>query len=217
MIPLATLHLAHLPPDLAVHIALCRELQNAAFLRQQLLEGNPEFEYALLDASAILSPTHLHAAIFRAANDHRAQRLKSRNLHSEIVFALSPNNNIAESFRKFGLTPTTTDLLIVKLTPASAAGSADERARAEAVCAHLDAHVDGRWVPFGEESCAAMADVGKVRKIYKLGDGSGVGSGRRAGKKDGGGSGSVEGVGGREERGEMEVTILGLMALRGAS
>ena len=53
MIPLTTLHLAHLPPDLAVHIALCRELQNAAFLRAQLLAGNAEFEYALLDAGSV--------------------------------------------------------------------------------------------------------------------------------------------------------------------
>ena len=53
MIPLTTLHLAHTPPDLAVHIALCRDLRNAAFLRQQLLAGNPLFEYALLDASAV--------------------------------------------------------------------------------------------------------------------------------------------------------------------
>ncbi|MCJ1384776.1 hypothetical protein MMC17_007894 [Xylographa soralifera] len=94
MIPLTTLHLAHLPPDLAVHIALCRELQNGAFLRQQLLAGNAEFEYALLDASSILSPTHLHAAIFRAATDAQAQRLKTHNVHAEIVFALSANNNV---------------------------------------------------------------------------------------------------------------------------
>lgn len=50
---ITTLHLTHLPATLGVHIALCRNLGNATFLRQQLLDGNPEFEYALLDASTV--------------------------------------------------------------------------------------------------------------------------------------------------------------------
>ena len=48
-----TLRLAHLPPSLAVHIALYQNVQNASFLRQQLLQGNPEFEYAFIDASIV--------------------------------------------------------------------------------------------------------------------------------------------------------------------
>ena len=34
------------------------------------------------------------AAVFRAINDMKHDRLKSRNIHSEIVFSLSPNNNV---------------------------------------------------------------------------------------------------------------------------
>ena len=56
MASLQTLHLAHLPPDLAVHIALYTDLQNASFLRDQLLKGNPDFEYALIDASVVRRP-----------------------------------------------------------------------------------------------------------------------------------------------------------------
>ena len=53
MASLQTLHLAHLPASLAVHVALYRDLGNAAFLRQQLLDGNADFEYALIDASVV--------------------------------------------------------------------------------------------------------------------------------------------------------------------
>ena len=53
MATLLTLHLAHLPSDLAVHVALYTDLQNASFLRDQLLQGNPDFEYALIDASVV--------------------------------------------------------------------------------------------------------------------------------------------------------------------
>jgi len=53
MASLQTLHLVHLPPDLAVHVALYTDVENASFLRDQLLQGNPDFEYALVDASIV--------------------------------------------------------------------------------------------------------------------------------------------------------------------
>lgn len=53
MAELKTLHLSHLPPSLAVHLALYQDVKNAAFLRQQLLAGNVDFEYALVDASVV--------------------------------------------------------------------------------------------------------------------------------------------------------------------
>ena len=56
MATLQTLNLAHLPPDLAVHIALYADVQNAPFLRDQLLQGNPDFEYALIDATVVRKP-----------------------------------------------------------------------------------------------------------------------------------------------------------------
>ena len=42
----------------------------------------------------ILCRDHVLAACFRAINDQIHHRLKSRNVHSEIVFSLSPNNNV---------------------------------------------------------------------------------------------------------------------------
>ena len=82
-----TLTLPHLPNS-PIQVGLFKNVQNAAFLRQQLLEGNSDFEYAFLDASVLL------AACFRAISDALSNRLKSRNVHSEVVFSLSPNNNV---------------------------------------------------------------------------------------------------------------------------
>lgn len=50
---LQTAQLEHLPPSHSIHIALYRNIQNAAFLQQQLLDGNTDFEYALIDASVV--------------------------------------------------------------------------------------------------------------------------------------------------------------------
>lgn len=88
-----TVQLPHLSQH-PLRIGLFKDVKNAAFLREQLLKGNADFEYAFLDAAAVLSRNHVLAACFRAVNDMVNKRLKSRNVHSEIVFSLSPNNNV---------------------------------------------------------------------------------------------------------------------------
>ena len=91
-----------------------------------------------------------------------------------------------------------------------------------AVGAHLETHVQGRWERFGEGSCVAVGNVRRIGGVYKLGKGVGKrgdGRGRGRAREREGGNG-VEGGSEDEEareRAEMEVAILGLMALRGAS
>ncbi|KAK3173681.1 hypothetical protein OEA41_007013 [Lepraria neglecta] len=214
MAALQTLHLAHLPPDLAVHVALYTDVRNASFLRDQLLQGNPDFEYALVDASVILSTTHALAAVFRAANDHLKGRLKSRNVHSEIVFSLGANNNIAQSLRTFGITPTTTNLLAIKL-------STDPSITSSTISEHLSASIQGIQVEFNDAKLAGLNNIAKIRKLYKLGGVGEEGSKGKRRRKDGTveSSGLVDGTAAKDaerERRELEVAILGLMALRGA-
>ncbi len=164
-------------PHLLEHplsIVLFRDVQNSAFLRRQLLEGNTDFEYAFLDASVILSRQHVLAACFRAINDMLNGRLKSRNVHSEIVFSLSPNNNvgraanlrydqtdsftkIAESFRRFGIADDTKNVLAIKV-----GGDATQ------VESHLRENVHGDVVVFSDHVLAEICDYARLRKIYRL-------------------------------------------------
>ncbi|KAK0104417.1 hypothetical protein ONS95_004710 [Cadophora gregata] len=210
-----TVHLEHLPPNYDLHIALYRNVTNAAFLHSQLLAGNTDFEYALIDASVILSKVHILAAAYRAVNDLLENRLRSRNVHSEIVFSLSPNNNIAESFRRFGITPSTTTLLIIKLSTPTTSFPLSS------IATHLSSSIKGENIPFTDENLAETVDEKRVRKIYKLnashpGGGGGGGGGKNALN----GSGEVNGNGngnrkvGEDLRRELEVGVLGAMALR---
>ncbi|KAI4140277.1 MAG: hypothetical protein L6R39_005866 [Caloplaca ligustica] len=209
--------LAHLPDEIQVYAVLYKDVENAAFLQQQLLAGNAAFEYAFIDASAIVSSTHLLAAVFRAATDWLNGRLKSKNVHSEIVFCLSMNNNIAESFRRFGISPTTTSLYAVKVSKAPSVN-------AETVHRHLSESIEGNQLPFDDAEIARLTDIAKLRKIYKLIDtvkgGSKTGSQRgRGSRNEVGGSTMANGDTEKKdaEKKELEMMVLGLMALRGAT
>lgn len=72
MAHIQTLHLTHLPSNIALHVALYQDLKNGAFLRKQLLDGNSEFEYALIDASMVNSNILF---LTLNANQHRLLRL----------------------------------------------------------------------------------------------------------------------------------------------
>ncbi|KAL5361929.1 EKC/KEOPS complex subunit cgi121 [Aspergillus floccosus] len=191
---LETLNLPHVP--LPVHVALYRDVQNAPFLRQQLISGNAGFEYAFIDASMVLSRSHALSAVFRAINDYLNQRLKSRNVHSETVFSFSPNNNIADSFRRFGITDSTKDLLVVKV-------SVTPDITRESVAAHLAQSVEGTPVPFDDETLSGISDIAKIKKAYKLGALSPAPSDK------------ANGTNGEDRR--LELSVIGAIALRGAT
>ncbi|MCJ1244646.1 hypothetical protein MMC30_001845 [Trapelia coarctata] len=106
-----------------------------------------------------------------------------------------PTPQIAASFRTFGISDKTTDLLIVKL------GFSPDTT-AETIAKHLESAVEGTWAEFDDSSLTEISDILKIKKIYKLQDFTDRGQKPEIGEVD---------------KSEMEAMILGLMALRGAS
>ncbi|CAH0057732.1 unnamed protein product [Clonostachys solani] len=158
---LETVTLDHLPASQTVHIAYFRNVRNAAFLHSQLLARNPDFEYGFVDASIIVSRLHLLSAVFRAATTASTNSLITPNVHSEIIISLSPSNNISEAYRRYGISPSTKDLLVVKVSGPNGPSHDD-------IAKHLSEHVEGDQLPVTDENIAPATDNSKVAKYYKL-------------------------------------------------
>ncbi|KAF9690667.1 hypothetical protein EKO04_011432 [Ascochyta lentis] len=182
-----------------VQVALFKNVKNAEFLKSQLLAANPEFDYAFLDAAMILTPTHLLTATFHALHAFLSHTQKTRSPHSELVFALSPTNNIGASYKTFGITPATHSLLCVKL-PLRADGSVDRTVTLHSVAAHLGRVVEGESVSVGEEGdeVGAFAEVHRVKKVYKIACAKGGSKGMKGDRRD------------------LESVVLGAIALKGS-
>ncbi|KAI5279404.1 hypothetical protein KEM52_004394, partial [Ascosphaera acerosa] len=104
---------------------------------------------------------------------------------------------IAESFRRFGVTDDTRDLLVLKITTTTttAAGGGAEAARAS-IADHLATHVQGRALAPTDANLRETANLAKIKKAYKLGALRGGGDDEAAAKR-------------------LEMAILGAIALRG--
>lgn len=66
---LETLKLEHLPSNYSIHAGLFKNVKNAEFLQKQLLEGNTDFEYALIDASIVCPLSSLICAFYFDSSD----------------------------------------------------------------------------------------------------------------------------------------------------
>ena len=95
---------------------------------------------------------------------------------------------IADSFRKFGITDSTTDLLVVKV-------SVTPDVTHDSVAAHLQQSIDGSPVPFADETLSEISDVSKIKKAYKL---------SALSAQD-------------DEKRRLELSLIGAIALRGAT
>ncbi|KAI1205664.1 uncharacterized protein F4807DRAFT_278703 [Annulohypoxylon truncatum] len=192
---LETIHLEHVPSTHTVHISLFKDVTNAEFLQKQLLSRNSEFEYAFIDATSVISRFQVLAAVYKAITIQMSGTMKTPNIHSEIVCSLSPNNNISEAYRRFGITATTNALIIIKvlISPSSTLTPA-------AIQQHLLTHVHGTPTPLTDEVLqSSLTDWPKVRKYYKLNGVNWLDSVKDEALK----------------REEMEVLVLEGMALRG--
>lgn len=98
---LETVTLEHVPESHTVHIALFKDVANAGFLQSQLLARNADFEYAFIDATAIVSRLHVLAAVYKAVSVLLDGKLRSPNVHAETVLALSASNSVSAP----GVTP----------------------------------------------------------------------------------------------------------------
>ena len=68
---------------------------------------------------------------------------------------------IAESFRRFGITDQTSSLLAIKV-------STNPDVTAKSATEHLTKHVEGQKVDFSNSEIARMRDLPRLRKIYKF-------------------------------------------------
>ncbi|RGB42457.1 kinase binding protein [Rhizophagus diaphanus] len=140
-----------------IHILLYKNVSNAAELRKRLLSHDQELSYAFIDAKMVLDKFQLLVATNDAVQHELNSSLKTHNVHSEIVYSLSPTTNISESLRRFGISDSTTSIVVVKV------GGNSEEARS-----HLSALIHGEECDIKDFS--NFVDISRIKKYYKIDD-----------------------------------------------
>ncbi|NP_001279245.1 EKC/KEOPS complex subunit TPRKB isoform X1 [Callorhinchus milii] len=147
-------HQLELFPGSTAILLLFKDVKNAAELRKKAIEGT--IGGALINATMVVDPFQILVATNKAIHLHKLDKKKTRSLYSEIIFNLSPGNNISDAFRKFGISDDDSALLIILV----------EDGRNKTNLEEIINQVKGQQVSV--QDISTMTDVAKVKKLYKV-------------------------------------------------
>ncbi|XP_033746711.1 EKC/KEOPS complex subunit TPRKB-like [Pecten maximus] len=142
-------------PDSTMTLALFRNVDNAKELRQCVMTG--KFEAALLKTSMITDPFQVVVAANRAVHLNKVNKMMTKNVHTEILFSLSPTKNISESFRKFGLADSDRSVMVAITDDFDGT-----------VLNSIITSTQGELIDVAEVD--SLSDIALIKKIYKITD-----------------------------------------------
>ncbi|KAH8115754.1 CGI-121-domain-containing protein [Phellopilus nigrolimitatus] len=159
----------HFPNRLStVRVALFTSVKNAAQLRTRIIkasmmegtDGESERDavnFAFIEPKLVTSRLHLLTAIYQSMLADVQCDLKTKTVHSEIVWSLNPTNNITEALRRFGVSDLSSSLLVVRVGYPVAG---------EKVESQMKAVVEGTLESL--DKLGTITDWMSVGKYYKL-------------------------------------------------
>lgn len=143
---------------------LVNNVENLQTIKENLIKGNTDFDYGFLNTKNIVSLEQIYSAYYKIMLDESNGSLKSRTLHTEIIYALSPFKNIMDCLNKFGISKTADSLLILKIVK-------EEDYNTEYLFSQLNnikSIIVGNFVELTDENLQKSVDVKTLEKNYKL-------------------------------------------------
>lgn len=153
-----------------VFISLIKDLDENKLenIKQQLIVGNPDYDYCFLNTNHIASLEHLYFGIHKAILNKNSNNMKAKALNTEIMLNLSPINNIMDAIKRFGIDTSCPNVICIQVTESENV-SEDSRIFNKKILELMDAD-ENDSIALTDEVLLKNLNVQKFKKLYKLND-----------------------------------------------
>ncbi|GEQ67358.1 hypothetical protein JCM33374_g1022 [Metschnikowia sp. JCM 33374] len=133
-----------------------------ATVKKELIARNDTYNYCFLSTTHIVSLEQLRCALHKAVQNLVQNTMKANSVNTEIIFSLSPVNNINDALKRFGVDESRSDTIVIKVCDADTDVAALEKTVSELL--------EAQPVALTDEKLLGRYDAKKFRKLFKLSD-----------------------------------------------
>ncbi|CAH2354126.1 EKC/KEOPS complex subunit Cgi121p [[Candida] railenensis] len=137
---------------------------NLEHIKSQLISANKEYDYCFLNTNHLVSLEHLRSGIYRAISNYSNSSMKAKTLNTEIIFNLSPVNNIMDSIKRFGVDSNCSNVIVIKVLKAGEPEDESFKNISELFTGEVESKELTDNVLF------SLVDMPRFKKVYKLND-----------------------------------------------
>lgn len=92
-------------------VCLYKNVENASEIRAKLMKG--EVDATIINAKLIPSVMQIFVAADKAALSDKLGKRRTRTIHTELLFNLSPSKSVTDSLKNFGIDDACREMLVV--------------------------------------------------------------------------------------------------------
>lgn len=165
-------------PEFTIHISLFINVssENITTIKSNLISATDndhnKYDYCFLNTKYIISKEHLFQSIYKSLLNYTSKSgLSTRNLNSEIIYNLSPINNVGDALKRFGISEDCPNCIVIKIINNNDKENSEETKTLEKVTTDLKEIIDGELIELNDQYIFEnFIDLAKFRKLYKLND-----------------------------------------------
>lgn len=136
-------------------------------VKKELVAGNKVYDFCFLNTNHIISLEQLYSSIYRSISNLENESMRAKTVNTEIIFNLSPVNNIMEALKRFGVDDTLDKTIVIKIFKDATEDELESTNRHLLNLLQVDTSQNPRLT---DELLLDGVNISKFKKIYKLND-----------------------------------------------
>ena len=138
-------------------------------VKKELVAGNKVYDFCFLNTNHIISLEHLYSSIYRSISNLENECMRAKTVNTEIIFNLSPINNIMDALKRFGVDESLDKTIVIKIFKTSEVSDEILQSTNRHLLNLLQ--VDpSQNLKLDDSLLFELVNINKFKKIYKLND-----------------------------------------------